>query len=44
MSFLLVSFGNLAGLFGSYCDVMFTKRKPGPEKKKHFHVQNGLLP
>ena len=28
----------------SYCDVMFTKRKPDPEKnKKHFHVQNGLL-
>ena len=28
----------------SYCDVMFTKRKPDPEKnKKHLHVQNGLL-
>ena len=44
MSFFPVSFGNLAGLFWSYCDVMFTKRKPDPEKnKKHLHVQNGLL-
>ena len=44
MSFLPVSFGNLAGLFGHI--VMWCSQRGNliqRKTNKHFHVQNGLL-